>query len=103
MADQRKEHAFSNTIGGRQPLVSIGALNFEQYCQTKPRRWMGKAPEDVKACSSEGVKGEFCQIGRCREVAFTSGVCLGDGKEYLLCKSHGRHFAEGNGWRVKKQ
>ena len=104
VADQRKEHAFSNTIGGRQPLVSIGALNFEQYCQTKPRRWMGKAPEDVKACSPEGVKGEFCQIEGCRKIAVSSGVYLETGKEYSLCSFHrGVFVKQSKNWKETKK
>ncbi len=85
-----------------KPKLTIENLNFEQYCQTRPRRWIPKSAEEVKVVDAEGVKGKFCEVGggACKEPAVTVGVYLPTKKEYRLCSKHGNLFAETSSWRV---
>lgn len=43
---------------------------------------------------------DLCQIGKCRAVAVSHGLCLKDGKNYNLCLKHYKLLSESLGWQL---
>jgi hypothetical protein len=88
-ADHAEKTAYGNTLCKvLKPKIAIGELNFEQYCQTKPRRWIQKKPEEVRGVDNQGEKFEFCEIGRCKNRAVAVMRYKNNSRSYRVCEIH---------------
>jgi hypothetical protein len=90
--------AFGNTLSKvLKPKLTIQNLNFEQYCQSRPRRL-------IRRVEAETVTGEgelTCQVSGCLNGAVGVGVHVDSGKKYRLCALHLEAYADSPKlWRV---
>jgi hypothetical protein len=100
-ADHVEKTAYGNTLRKvLKPNIAIG-LNFEQYCQTKPRRWIKKSPEEVKGTNNSGKKFSFCEIGTCSNPAIAVMVFLKEKKDYRVCLLHQKEYSKNDSWTFK--
>ena len=78
-----KRHALGNTLSKALAVdFTIENLNFEQYVQSRPRRFL---KQDV---CSDSAKPTLCNIGDCRNVAVGAGLYLPKNETRQLCKVH---------------
>jgi hypothetical protein len=102
-ADRMEKTAYGNTLSKvLEPKIAIGQFNFEQYCQTKPRRWIRKNPEDVKGVTRSGEKFTFCEIGDCHNPAIAVMVYLEKKNDYHVCLLHKKEYDKNASWQFKE-
>ena len=77
-------------ISKRNSSVSIGALNFTQNVQSRPRRLVSR--NNLGAV----VNDDRCMVGQCKNNSVDTA--LYHGKEYRLCKLHAANYAGAKGW-----
>jgi hypothetical protein len=102
--DHIEKSAFGNTLSKvLNPHIAIENLNFEQYCQTKPRRWNKKSTEQVKGVNNFGEEFHFCEIGDCRQPAVSIMIYSQNKREYRVCLLHHKEYSRKNrDWIFKK-
>jgi hypothetical protein len=81
--------AFGNTISRvLKPSLTIENLNFEQYCQTRPRRYVRNV-EPVDVTRNLEVA---CEVAGCRNAALSEAVYLPRDELYRVCEVHLSEF-----------
>jgi hypothetical protein len=101
-ADHVEKTAYGNTLRKvLKPNIAIG-LNFEQYCQTKPRRWINKSIEQVKGTDNSGKKFSFCEIGNCDNPAIAVMTYSKEKNDYRVCLLHQKEYCKNDFWIFKE-
>jgi hypothetical protein len=95
-----EKQSFGSTMSKvLSPSLTIENLNFEQYTQSRPRRYIRQgSPEFL---TDDGLS--TCEVGNCHNEAIESGVFIKTEKKYRLCKLHYENCLDNpKVWRLSK-